>query len=45
MKKEDRQVKKGTIKIVALVGAVLVTILVVSLMTGRTNKDLMTNMG
>lgn len=37
--------KKGTIKIVALVGAVLVTILVVSLMTGRTNKDLMTNMG
>lgn len=36
--------KKGTIKIGALIGAILITILIVSLATGRSNKNMTTNM-
>lgn len=35
--------KKGTIKICALIGAILITILIVSLATGRSNKNMTTN--
>lgn len=43
MKKEDKQVKKGTIKICAIVGAILVTILIVSLLGRHSDKNLTTD--